>query len=691
MAIDLKLYKKVLAAFKSELEDLHQSLTDGLLSLEKAHTKKELEENLNNLFRYAHNMKGAAASASVDSIAEMAHKIEDIFSDWREKKYTPNSQQISACLAVIDNFFPALKAHCDGEPVQVETYLAPLTSSNKFDLHTNLEKPENEFIKLPLKRLEKITAKANEMVTHQLKLSHWFDQIMQSIQQINQSDKVHAMTFALQKKLSSILNKKEQFLGQFARAVQALQYELKSIRLLPFVTLLSSLQSTVRNIALSLKKSVILSIDGGDIEVDKAIMDKIKDPLQHLVRNAIDHGIESDSERANLKKPIPAELKIKISQLSGKVSIQLIDDGRGIDIEKIKKHALDMQLYTDESIKQCTNDQILNCIFKAGFSLQEKVTAVSGRGVGLDIVQNTIKKMNGTIEVNTKLGQGTCFTLTLPLTLLTNRGLFFKVKEQLFMLPSLSVQTLYDIQFDQLKKINNQYVKIIENKPIPIRMLSHLLCLENETFDTHSSYFGLLLNSNEKQIIILVNDVIDEHECVVKPLPFPYTKLNEYIGTTLTSDETLVLILEPSKLVQMALETKTPIALKTKIENKNLLKKRVLIVDDSLTTRTLCANALEAAGYEAHTSNNGKNAWDRLQIEPFDAVISDIMMPKMDGFQLTEHIKKDKRLNHMPVILISSLDSADDKKHGLDVGANAYICKNEFDSIALIEKMELLL
>lgn len=686
--MDLKTYQLLLETFKEELQELHQSLVDGLLSLEKITTPEELEEQLKTLFRFSHNLKGAAASASVNPVAVMAHRLENLFSDWRANHHFPTKAEVNACLAVCDNFFQVLNQCLNQETVDVEQHLKPLTEgiSAPVELDRGLQ---STTIKLPLARVERANAKADEFITFQLKLSNFFKHLANPLQELRQLPYEHPAFYALLTNLTQISHESEQFLSEFSRAVQSLQDELKAMRMMQISTLLSPLSRTIHTVASQLNKSVELIIEGGDIEMDKAILDAIKDPLTHMARNAVDHGIETDEARKSLNKPIPAKITIRISQIAGRIKLDFSDDGKGIDIEAIKQKALKSGLYTQDEVKQLTDEQLLNCLYMSGFSMQSKVTEISGRGVGLDIVKNNISKINGTISLTTQQGKGTTFTLMLPLTLATTRGVFFKLNEQTLMFPTRSLNAIFQVNLQTLKTVNNQLVFILNQKPIPIRMMSMLLRMDDQiSFKSDKTYFGFLINEKEAPIMLLVESIVDEHVCVIKPLPFPYTRLDHYIGVTLTGQGELVLVLDPNKMIELALAQTGQSPPASQPEKP---KRRILIVDDSLTTRTLCASALEAAGYETMTAINGLNAKELLKKEKFDAVITDIVMPIMDGFELTTWIKANSRTADIPVIIISLLDSKADKEKGLNAGANAFMVKSEFATHSLLELLDGLL
>ncbi|WP_419419249.1 hybrid sensor histidine kinase/response regulator [Legionella sp. D16C41] len=688
MSIDQKLQQMLLETFRAELQETHQSLITALLSLEKTTDSATLAAKLKELFRYSHNIKGAAASASIPAISSIAHGLENLFQEWREKNYFPNREEINACLEVADNLLLALKLFDDGQTIDVENFLAPLRGEKTIRevAQTNI----NEFIKLPLTRIERANAKANEFIIYRLKLTEWFRELEFCLKEINHLPELNALPFI--KKINNISSNGIQFLGDFSRAIQSLQEEIKAMRMIPISILLTPLFRTVRDLSIKLGKEVELVIYGGDIELDKVILDTISDPLQHVIRNAIDHGIESNQEREQKNKPIPATIRIEVTQCSGKILIKISDDGRGIDLFQIKKSALERGLCNEEEIENLSEEQILDFLFVSGFSLNKKVTEISGRGVGLDIVKANIEKIRGTIKIATAVNQGSCFTFILPLTLATMRGVFFRLKEQIFMLPTISLKALYEIKTDEIKLVNNQLSYVIDNKPIPLISLYYILNNQEQALNTKQDCFGLYIDYPGIDLILWLDAIVNEHDCVIKPLPPPFNQLTQYIGVTLTGDNHLVLVLEPNKIVEMALEQKIPATKFSAIQpTPAKIQKKVLVVDDSLTTRSLCANSLAAAGFEVLTATDGEQAWQLLQKEPFDCIITDIIMPKINGFELTKLIKGDNKLAHTPVIIISLLNSREYKEQGLAAGANAFVAKSEFDTHSLIEIMESLL
>lgn len=692
MPLDSLLLQKLIETFEVELHEIHQAMIASLLVIEKSHSIDTIEDNLKALFRYSHNMKGAAKSVGMDAIAAIAHCLEDLFSNWREKRLIPNKEEIHACLEVIDNTLLALNNYKQGRSIDIENYLQPL-HGEKTQLSPIDELTSTEVIKLPLIRIEQANDKVNEFVTYRLKLASWLKLIAVHLNELHQLE-TSCQQQEVSKKLANILEEGGDLFSDFSHSLQSLQSEMRAMQMLPVSYVLLPLARTVHDLARTLNKSVELQVEGGDIELDKSIIDAIKDPLLHLVRNALDHGIETDEQRQKLNKPIPATIHIQVFHQSGKTKLKFADDGQGINIEKIKKRIVSHGLRTEEEISNLDDQQLVDFIFESGFTTQTTVTELSGRGVGLDAVKNSIQKIKGRIVVETKLGQGSCFTLELPLTLAITRGLFVRVGEQIVMFPTLSLHSLHEIAAHAIKFVDNECVVIINNKPIVLKLLSNILNINSSFINQGKSYCGLLIEDEHQQLVFLVDEIIDEHECVVNALPLPLSKLEQYIGTTLNGRGELALVIDPAVMMQWALVDKTSLMEVEQLMSRvttEIKKKRILIVDDSLTTRTLCASALETAGYITFSTTDGKKAWQLLQNESFDCVVTDIVMPEIDGFELTKLIKNSNKHRLLPIIIVSSLHSAEEQKQGLELGASAYLIKSEFDTRSLIDTIGLLI
>ncbi|MDX2345785.1 MAG: response regulator [Legionella sp.] len=672
MAMDPKLYHLLFETFKGELIEQHQIMVDALIKLEKTKDKKNSQELLNLLFRTSHNLKGAAKSVEIDKIAALAHQLEDQFSVWREKNKVPDKKQINQCLKLVDQMLEQLK--------QAEKN----TSASSLSL--------DEMVRVPLRRIERINSKLNELIIFQLRLTKWTKNIEHALNMLKHQD-----IKQIEKQLTALLDDAGILTGEFSRDLFILQQEGKSMRLLPMSHVFSPLERMVREVSADLDKSVALNIEGGDVEIDKSILDALKTPLQHLIRNAIAHGIEDKATRKKQGKPACANISIQAANEAGQIQIILSDDGQGIDVEKLKEQALNKNLYTQEALNKLSESDVLRLIFHSGVSTAKTVSELSGRGVGLDAVLNDIEAVKGKIKVKSIPGGGCTFTLILPLALASSRGLFVKLNDLNFMLPTVSLDALYSIKSTQLTRIDNQWAVVVKDKPITVSSLSDILGVGEIVLDNTKDYDGVLVSGKHAQMMLLVDEIIEEHDCVLKPLPKPLNQLKHLSGATLTETGELVLALNMDNVLEKAvsdkrivLKVKTPDMSESELEAKETVE-RVLVVDDALTTRTLAINALHAAGYATLDAEDGQKALELLQTNKVDCVVTDIEMPLMGGFELTRRIKKDENLLHMPVVIVSSHDTEADKKHGLAVGASAYLVKKDFDTRILINMIESLL
>ncbi len=677
MAIDPKLYHLLLETFKGELSEQHQVLVDALLNLEDAKSKKKREEVLGLLFRVSHNLKGAAKSVELDDIAAVAHELEDTFSLWREQEEQPKKEQIDNCLLLADKMVSLFDETEEGRPGS--TYV------------------QDEMIQVPLRRVERVNAKLGEFIVFQLRLNNWVKQTQRMSHILEKAIKSNMQQEVLElaQDVKHMSEDAETLSGEFSRDLFILHQEARKMRLLPISRVLSPLKRTVREAAEEVDKQVELFVEGGSVEIDKSILDILKSPLQHLVRNAIAHGIETPKAREALGKAVPAPLKIQVSNKGGKINIMISDDGCGLDIERIKQSALEKNLCTEAALAGMKEKEIYGLIFKSGLSTAEQVSELSGRGVGLDAVLADMKRVKGSIDVNSVKGQGTQFTLSLPPAMVSSRGLFVKLRQQLFMLPTISLNALYDVPCDTLQRVDNQWVKVIDERPIVVASLFELLGMGAQALDIGRRYDGIHVSHDNQEAILLVDEIVEEHECVIKPMPHPLSELQHIAGATLTEHGALVLSLSMEHLLEKVHQGKGAFLSMEGLrleQNEGINEAiNVLVVDDTLTTRTLAMNALRAAGYETLDAGDGQKAWDLIQKNKIDCVVTDIQMPVMDGFELTQAIKGDERYKDIPVVIVSSCEAKEDKKRGMDVGASAYIVKSDFDTRTLIDMVASLL
>jgi two-component system chemotaxis sensor kinase CheA len=472
-----------------------------------------------------------------------------------------------------------------------------------------------------------------------------------------------------------------------------LEEGIRNVRLLPLSTIFNLFPRAVRDLAREQGKDVQLVLEGGDTAADKRILEELKDPLLHMVRNAIDHGIEPSHERRENGKAAQATLRLRAAQTSTNVLIELRDDGRGLDVEAIKRTALRRQVHSAEELATMSNEQLQMLIFAPGFSTSPIVTDVSGRGVGLDVVRANVENLKGSIEVASVPGSGTTFLLRLPLTLATTRVLLVKVASHVYALPIEYVQGMMPLDTSKIFTVEGRENLLLGEEPVPLARLSQLLEL-SETAATHRAMpVCVVIATGHEKVGLIVDELVDEQEVVLKPLGSLLKRVRNVSGSTILGAGEVCMVLNPHDLVKSGLRHRgvslAPTrAIKAAPETQ---RKLVLLAEDSITTRTQEKRILESAEYEVVTAVDGADAWQKLPTREFDAVVSDVEMPNMTGLMLAAKIRENQKYNELPIILVTSLASDEDKQRGVEVGANAYITKGTFEQKVLLDTLRRLI
>jgi two-component system chemotaxis sensor kinase CheA len=468
--------------------------------------------------------------------------------------------------------------------------------------------------------------------------------------------------------------------------VDQLLEDMKKILMLPAASLLEVFPKVVRDLARDQGKEVELVTRGGETEIDRRILEEIKDPLLHLVRNAVDHGIEKPSERSSKNKPTHGTLMITIRPKSGsEVEILITDDGAGIDAQKVRAAALKSGVVAPEEVQRLGEGETLSLIFRSGISTSPIITDISGRGIGLAIVQEKVEKLGGELSLESHANTGTTFRIRVPLTLATFRGILMRAGEHLFILPTVNVKRVTRVSEDEIKTVENRETIRLDDKLISLVRLVDVLGLspQSRTSEPDGYAHVVILGAAEKRIAFLVDEILDEQEVLVKSLGRQLARVRNIAGATILGTGQVVPILNVSDLLKSALQV-TIAPLRAAVE-KAAARKSILIAEDSITARTLLKNILESAGYDVKATVDGADALTELKAGDYDLLVSDVEMPRMSGFELTTKVREDKRLAELPVVLVTSLDSREDRERGIDVGANAYIVKSSFDQSNLLE------
>lgn len=467
-----------------------------------------------------------------------------------------------------------------------------------------------------------------------------------------------------------------------------LQDGVRQVRMRPVATLFDAFPRMVRDLARERGKEVTLQIEGADTEVDRQVLEAMKDPLVHLLRNAVDHGIEPPGQREAAGKPRRGTIFLRAAQKGNTVVLEVADDGAGIDPEAVRRAAVERGALSAQEAAGLSRQETLELIFRSGLSTQSEVTDISGRGVGLDVVRENLERLHGLIEVDTVIGQGTTFTLTLPLTLATSQVLLVAVAGQTVAVPTTTVERILRIHPAEVGQVEGQPAIRVDGRPLPLVPLAQVLELPpaKSVLAPDQKIPIIVLGVAERRVAFRVEELQGTQEVVIKGLGRQLKRVRNVAGATILGSGQVVVILNVADLMK-SVQGAPAAATGAPIEVREVARRRVLVVDDSITTRTLEKNILENAGYDVLVAADGEEAWALVQSESLDAVVADVAMPRMDGFALTERVKRDERFKEMPVVLVTSLESPQDKIRGLEAGADAYITKGTFDQQDLLETL----
>lgn len=511
----------------------------------------------------------------------------------------------------------------------------------------------------------------------------------------------------LEKNMSAHVRKMTEDYSRLAAVIDRLHDQVRRTRMLPLTTLLSPLRLQMREMARSAKKDVVLMLDDGGAEADRQVLERLREVLLHLLRNAVDHGIESTERRIANGKPPQGTIALRASVSGDYLAIVVEDDGTGLDIRVIRERAREHGLMSDTELTRVQDDDLIDLIFAPGFSTRQTVSTLSGRGVGLDIVRSQVERMHGRVAVQSTPGVGCAFTISVPLSLTSSHGLLLRVSDATYMLPLESVQRIVSVTPNDIQIVEGRAAYILDGRPIALMHLADLLgevtsIVQRQAPDTHRAQhsflavgqnaggrsLALLLGSGERQVACMVDAVLGEQELVVHRLPAPINRLRFIAGATILADGSVVPILDLVDVIRAAIGSRRMVNMQAKVAEAQR-RPTVLVVDDSITTRTLEKNILEAAGYHVHLATDGAEALNVLDTLAnnggCDLLLSDVDMPRLNGFDLTTQVRTHRTFQHLPIVLVTSLDKPADRERGIAAGADAYIIKRSFDQQTLLD------
>ena len=476
----------------------------------------------------------------------------------------------------------------------------------------------------------------------------------------------------------------------------SLLHDVKEMHLLPFSSLLESFPRFIRELARDQGKQVELATQGSEIEIDRRILEEMKAPLIHMLRNCIDHGIEQSAVRQDGGKPPHGTITITIAQKdSGKIEILVADDGAGIDTARVKAAACKLGVVSAEEAEQLDEQEAQGFIFQSGISTSQIITDVSGRGLGLAIVREKVERLGGTVTLESRHGSGSSFRIALPLMLATFRGVLVRAGEHCFVIPALSVERVARVDQQDIQTVENRATILLDGQAVALVSLGDVLELprqklphRDETGKIPEKTAVIVLGAGLRRVAFRVDEILGEQEVLVKALGRQLARVRNVAGASVLGTGQVVAVLNVPDLLKSAVSQAAPppVAAGTPPDTPETAEKHsILVVEDSITSRALLKNILESAGYLVTTAVDGMDAFTTLKTGAFDLIVSDVEMPRMDGFDLTARVRADKRLGELPVVLVTALETREHRERGIDAGANAYIVKSSFDQSNLLE------
>ena len=734
MAFDMA---KFIARFSDEAREHIGKINDGLVILEK---NPDDAETINAVFRSAHTIKGSSRMLKLGAIAEVAHKLEDSLGALRAKKIVYTKEFADLLFRGIDSITEMIEKTAAGQEITAdnralceelasaaEGVMVPssadrcgVTDSPPIPPGTIQEeekKPGEKEVKLykssatvriSADKLDEIIKLMGEIVSNQNRLK----QGLRDIKDIRRLAKLNLELVLLHKNRGNgnfpdavsdsarlLLGEIKQLLSNirdYSNVQELITDEIRTkalmMRMVPLSLVFGSLPRMVRDISQSLGKEVDIVTAGDDIEIDKKMMEKIGDPLVHMIRNAIDHGIEAPAERVKLGKPASGKIRVSASYDADGVLIRLTDDGRGIPLEMVKEKALHKKFLREDELAVMTESAVINLIFQPGFSTSAIITDISGRGVGMDVVKrNIVEDLRGTIRIETKAGAGTAFEIRLPMTLAVMRILLIEASGMTFGIVAHYVREIIRVPEADFTQVVDKKAIRLRNEFIPLVSLDVLLNLPvpEQRQKTGQAPLILIVHMGDENLGLMVDALLDEEDMVIKSLPSHMKNIKLVSGFTLSGKNEIVNVLHIPALVEAAKEMRGEGLLKgAPVVQRAGKSVNILVVDDSVNTREIEKSILEAYGYTVELAEDGMEALEKAKGFKYDIIITDVEMPRLDGFSLTEKLRNDETYKDIPIIIVTSREKEEDKRRGIMVGANAYIIKGSFDQTNLLETVQ---
>jgi two-component system chemotaxis sensor kinase CheA len=724
---DDDLNDRLRATFVQELEEQVRELNSGLLALEQ---RPSDQDRVRALFRSAHTIKGAARVAGVPVVERVCHAMESVFANLRDGTQSLTGADFSLLFATCDGLQDAAARLRAAEPLegsvadallpQVEALAdrAPPPRSTAPGARPPVSsRTERRVRGAPAASDPSASISPAERVQHAGRHEHERPGRPEpregiasdagpagapqatAAQEVELADELVRVSA---ERLDTLMSAVGELIIATARIVDRSDRSdedarrldgatdqvadvVRRLRLRPFGDVCVSLPRAVRDVAAAEGKEVELVIEGAETEADRMVIDTLRDPLLHLVRNAVDHGIEKPSERERAGKPRQGTVRIAAALSGGRLTVAVSDDGAGLDEDSIRRTLRETNRRDPES-----SEELAEALLAGGFSTRTHATEISGRGVGLDIVGSALERIGGTVDVEWTKGGGTTFLLECPPTPATLRAVLVRLGSYIYALPTTHVDRLRRVRTSDLRSVTGGTMLPTSRGPVRVLSLARLLGPPLEARPLEDTALVAMVSAGSRRAALIVDDVLDEDEIVMRPLAVGERAVPHAAGAAILPSGSVALVLAVPSLLAAGLRPGTAIAPPARQDTERR-RQRILVADDSITTRTLEQSVLESAGYQVLTAVNGEDAWETLEREGADALVADVEMPRMDGFALCRRVRASERFRELPIVLVTGLESPQDRARGLEAGADAYIAKSGFNQATLLEAVNQLI
>jgi two-component system chemotaxis sensor kinase CheA len=738
--------QKLLAAFQIEHRDHIEQIRVFLArttSSAAPPTGAELEE----AFRRAHSLKGAARAVDLNTVEGLAHRLETLFSRVRQGVLLLDGNVATVAQQVLDasedcvaglgenrpapGFESSLRAIERVLGIQLEA-AAPVIAAPETEPIPPFETLET--VRIAARNFDGLLRSAGGLLTESQRQNQVTDQLNGMARQLafmeKEIESVHRVARGALRRLGaehefsrvgSYLQSMEKQVRSLSRQAgtvrrlqqrstwtmrhlgRQLQQDVWVARMLPAEGLLEGYRKMVRDLARDESKEVEFHASSTGVHADRRVLEALKDPLMHLLRNTISHGIETPGERVAKAKPQTGSVTLRVEAEGQRLTIIVEDDGCGVDFARVAEVAVRQGILSEADAGRRSPQELSRILFRPGFSTSRSVTSLAGRGMGLSVVYEAVKRLHGDVDLRPAEGGGTRFCISVPLSISTHRLLVVECAGQRFAIPVHAIERLHRLKLGSVEMVEGKPVIVLDRQPLPLFSMHHMLSTGDSAAGsntTASQTVGagrtgtlqvMILRSAGKRAAVTVDAFLLQTDAVVLDLGPAAPPDGKVSGGILLEDGSVAFVLNVMELLETSVHRELKWVSHAGEPEEKKTSVSILVVDDSLTTRTLEKSILEAHGYQVRVAVDGIDAIEKLRAEKADLVISDIQMPRLDGFGLLQALKEDPALNRIPVIMVTSLERPEDQKRGLALGAGAYIVKRKFDQAELLSAIRQIL